>query len=291
MSELNTTNERDQYKFPMRLRLAMEHAATVLKNSADYRRRELDEDSQALVRSVLDELDSACTEANLAARAPLPAQGDGKKCQYPNCGCTSRATCNFNYDAQAGDAQEYARVREEFELATKLGARFDIDSAMLNVDALLNATRAAPVGEVELPEPLRFAQWTGGEVFAYTAEQVRQAQRDAIAADRAARAQQQAQSVDTPEFRKLLDELVDAAALNVGAYHYARAALIAYIDGRTAGAAPEGWKLVPIEATEEMIKQACRDHGYPGGSRFYYQKYYKSMLSAAPSPQPGKEEA
>ena len=104
MSELNTTNERDQYKFPMRLRLAMEHAATVLKNSADYRRRELDEDSQALVRSVLDELDSACTEANLAARAPLPAQGDGKKCQYPNCGCTSRATCNFNYDAAPAQA-------------------------------------------------------------------------------------------------------------------------------------------------------------------------------------------
>jgi hypothetical protein len=42
------------------------------------------------------------------ARAPLPGQGDGKKCQYPNCGCTSRATCNFNYDApaQAGDARD-----------------------------------------------------------------------------------------------------------------------------------------------------------------------------------------
>jgi hypothetical protein len=145
MSELNTTNERDQYKFPMRLRLAMEHAATVLKNSADYRRRELDEDSQALVRSVLDELDSACTEANLAAR------------------------------------------------------------------------RAAPVGEVELPalpEPLRFAQWTGGEVFAYTAEQVRQAQQAAIASyverirvlERELAGQKPAQSIESFEFGALLDK-------------------------------------------------------------------------------------
>jgi hypothetical protein len=38
------------------------------------------------------------------ARAPLPAQGDGKKCQYPNCGCTSRTTCNFNYDAAPAQA-------------------------------------------------------------------------------------------------------------------------------------------------------------------------------------------
>ena len=56
----------DEFKFPMGLRSAMERVATVLTNTADVRRRELDEDSQILVRSVLDELDSACIEANLA---------------------------------------------------------------------------------------------------------------------------------------------------------------------------------------------------------------------------------
>jgi hypothetical protein len=38
---------------------------------------------------------------------------------------------------------ERNRVREEFELAVKLGARFDVDSAMLNVDALARAAIAA----------------------------------------------------------------------------------------------------------------------------------------------------
>ena len=173
----------------------------------------------------------------------------------------------LNQDAERA-AQEYARVREEFELATKLGARFDIDSAMLNVDALLNARRAAPVGEVELPalpEPLRFAQWTGGEVFAYTAEQVRQAQRQAyeagklaaiadsqreVASDlaaikaRLAAAQQPAQSIgDDTKFRELVEfwsgKYHSALAPVRAGYKEAWAALIAYIDGRTAGAAPE----------------------------------------------------
>jgi hypothetical protein len=71
MTEL--TNERDAYKFPMHLRFAMERAATVLKNCADVQRRELDEDSQALVRNVLDELDAACAESNLAARRATPS--------------------------------------------------------------------------------------------------------------------------------------------------------------------------------------------------------------------------
>jgi len=61
----------DEYKFPMRLRVAMEHAATVLTNCADIRRRELDEDSQGIVRRVLDELDAACIESNLAVPTRL----------------------------------------------------------------------------------------------------------------------------------------------------------------------------------------------------------------------------
>lgn len=56
----------DEYKFPMRLRCAMERAATVLTNCADIRRRELDEDSQGHLRGVLDDLDQACIEANMA---------------------------------------------------------------------------------------------------------------------------------------------------------------------------------------------------------------------------------
>ena len=40
------------------------------------------------------------------------------------------------------ELDKYQRVREEFELAVKLGTRFDIDSAMLNVDALLAQARA-----------------------------------------------------------------------------------------------------------------------------------------------------
>lgn len=67
-----TDSTRDLYKFPMRLRYAMQRAATVLTNCADTRVRELDEDSQAHLRSVLDELDSACAEAGLAVRAAHP---------------------------------------------------------------------------------------------------------------------------------------------------------------------------------------------------------------------------
>jgi hypothetical protein len=58
----------DEYKFPIRLRMAMERAATVLNNCANYGRRELDEDSQGIMRIALDDLDSACVEANLAVR-------------------------------------------------------------------------------------------------------------------------------------------------------------------------------------------------------------------------------
>jgi hypothetical protein len=255
-------------------------------------------------------------QAEVLARAPLPAQGDGKKCQYPNCGCTSRTTCNFNYDAQAGDAQEYARVREEFELATKLGARFDIDSAMLNVDALLNARRAAPVGEVELPalpEPLRFAQWTGGEVFAYTAEQVRQAQRQAFVAGRLAAiadsqrevasdlaaikarlavAQRPTQSISSNEFRNLIEAHDRASDFEeMGA---AYGAIVAYIDGRTAGAAPDA----RVEDLAALVRQLVHslnkvkpDSDLAKRAVDYLQRkgLAGSPLRADDSPQPGKE--
>jgi hypothetical protein len=49
------------------------------------------------------------------------------------------------------------------------------------------------------------------------------------------------------------------------------------------GAVPEGFKLVPIEPTKEMIQQACSDHGYPSGDRTVYKRGYQSMLAASPT--------
>ena len=161
--------------------------------------------------------------------------------------------------------------------------------------------RTAPVGEVELPalpEPLRFAQWTGGEVFAYTAEQVRQAQRDAIAADRAARAQQPAQSVDTPMLRQLLVDYRRAESL--GEQHMRMQEVIAYIDGRAAGAADApleqlvGWHdtLANVLHTMRLMTD------WNGLSRGQITSRMQSIISgmehriaAAPSPQHGREEA
>lgn len=45
---------------------------------------------------------------------------------------------------------------------------------------------------------------------------------------------------------------------------------------------PFGFALVPVEPTKEMVAAACRDHGYPGGSRSAYVLGYRSMLAAAP---------
>ncbi|MDX4957894.1 hypothetical protein [Delftia acidovorans] len=45
---------------------------------------------------------------------------------------------------------------------------------------------------------------------------------------------------------------------------------------------PPGFALVPMEPTKEMVAAACRDHGYPGGSRSAYVLGYRSMLAAAP---------
>jgi hypothetical protein len=75
-AEQNNDAERDQYKFPMHLRVVMERASVVLRNSADSRRRELDEDQQGVIREVLDELERACAESGLCARRSA-AIGEG----------------------------------------------------------------------------------------------------------------------------------------------------------------------------------------------------------------------
>lgn len=44
----------------------------------------------------------------------------------------------------------------------------------------------------------------------------------------------------------------------------------------------DGWKLVPVEPTKEMVAAACREHGYPGGNRRVYALGYRAMLNAVP---------
>jgi hypothetical protein len=52
---------------------------------------EMDAESQMCLHLTVDE------NASVAALAAAPSAA--QQCQYPNCGCTSRATCTFNYAA------------------------------------------------------------------------------------------------------------------------------------------------------------------------------------------------
>lgn len=89
---------------------------------------------------------------------------------------------------------------------------------------------------------------------------------------------------------RLVDEYAEVRLVN-GCWVYssktasARQAVIEAFSGVQAlSAAPAGWKLVPVEPTKEMVAAACREHGYPGGSRAAYVLGYKSMLAASPTP-------
>lgn len=121
--------------------------------------------------------------------------------------------------------------------------------------------------------------------------------RIAIAADRAARAQQQAQSIDSPEFRELL-RIYDSVIPGVDDEEEVTQRLIAHIDawgraGRTAEA--------PAECTQPMLEAAMKAAVTakmfpPSGSEDAYLRYWYGMkaginaaLAAAPSPQRGKE--
>jgi hypothetical protein len=109
------------------------------------------------------------------------------------------------------------------------------------------------------------------------------------------RAQQKAQSVgDDPEFHGLLDRwhfLVSRQAKQK-----ALAALIAYIDGRTAGAAPAGWQLVPKKLPPEVVDAiASASYDLDDTAREIVREDWTCSLAiigdqlAAPSPQQGKE--
>jgi len=49
---------------------------------------------------------------------------------------------------------------------------------------------------------------------------------------------------------------------------------------------PDGFVLVPLQPTREMVIRACKDHGYPGGDGRAYSRGYLSMLAARPEVSP-----
>lgn len=175
--------------------------------------------------------------------------------------------------------------------------------------ALRLARTAAPVAEAvalpPLPEPDHSLD--GGTLDFYTAEQVRQAQREAVEADRAQRRdgmstalaevtdrlgreaaenlslkmelraltaklvrenQQPARSIDTPAFGALLSRY------NQG--EITEAQLIAYIDGRTDGTARPG----APDPTEAAIERRAKEiyAGFDGAARFPWQNGGNSLM-------------
>ena len=116
-------------------------------------------------------------------------------------------------------------------------------------------------------------------------------------------AQQQAQSIDSPEFRKLFFA-AKHAPWNFDGSTPELAALIAYIDGRAAGAAPELYTCIGKGGTYELVGEADGAGYVRGGTVTVYRDatsgnlYYRTpvdfktrmeRIAAAPSPQPGKE--
>lgn len=130
------------------------------------------------------------------------------------------------------------------------------------------ARRATPApldaeGLPPLPAPSVRSPTMPSVAMYYTAEQVRQAQREAIAyykrrqaalqelADQAqaldmgyGKPVQTVQSIgDDPEFERLRGAYVKALDSDLKSYAAAKQSLIAHIDGRTAGTAPAAWAL------------------------------------------------
>ncbi|MBQ5963185.1 hypothetical protein [Massilia sp. ZL223] len=162
-----------------------------------------------------------------------------------------------------------------------------------------------PIDEMGLPEL--------AEIFATAYEQGRpvtllsgtcRVLYEAMTKPSAEQASKQVPTIDTPKFRQLLAELLDAAEAGEKAndpmlYKPARDRFIAHIDAQLAGqpaapvaateqAIPEGWKLVPVEPTPEMIAamQFSGDIDIAiGHAQFYMdaEKDYAAMLAAAPA--------
>lgn len=71
-----------------------------------------------------------------------------------------------------------------------------------------------------------------------------------------------------------LEELVEARTVI--------AELRAEVERLKAAAVPEGWKLVPVEPTPEIIRAAGKTHCLPTDG--WEIRIYQSMLAAAPQP-------
>ena len=102
----------DEYKFPMRLRTAMAHAAVVLRNSSSDHYRELDEDMQSLVRRTLDEVDAACIESNLAVPTWYKS-GPGAHAVDVDAPVASQDYAHNLADLQAAAREQYGMTPDE----------------------------------------------------------------------------------------------------------------------------------------------------------------------------------
>lgn len=73
--------------------------------------------------------------------------------------------------------------------------------------------------------------------------------------------------------------LSDALTLERKTSHHLRARITELEAKRV----PDGWKLVPIEPTQEMIDAVIEEEfGMNGATHLSYRQLYKAMLSAAP---------
>jgi hypothetical protein len=109
-------------------------------------------------------------------------------------------------------------------------------------------------------------------------------------ADQGELAERKQASIDSVEFHDVMDKYDDE--MSYGSIITARRALIAYIDGRSAGTTPAGYKLVPLVATKDMLHAGMR---YFSGRRepaTEAWQVYQRMIAAAPTPtNSGREEA
>lgn len=98
------------------------------------------------------------------------------------------------------------------------------------------------------------------------------------------------QSIDTPEFRNLLDRVIDAAEAGQNESATARGALIAHID---AWRVPAGHKLGPIESTAEMNilgRRALRNCGNDQASIHDAELCWSAMMAVASAPEQNQVE-
>ena len=188
---------------------------------------------------------------------------------------------------------------------------------------------AAPVGGVELPAlPTRDGDWARDDWYtadsmrdyaqvaiAPYAERIRQLEaaydaatflagdtinaRNAEVAEQAARIRQLERELaerktasigNDPEFLELLANYCLSSRENTAE---TKRALIAYIDGRTAGAAPDGWHEAMARLCEDLAIHWQQDEGtYAAGKKAGALDCAEAIRAAAPTPMnSGKEEA